>query len=424
MARFLLTAMPFTGHIAPTLPVAQALVARGHDVRFYTGSAFRDRIEGSGAVFVPWRKAPDFDENNLAPTFPRLGGEKGLRQLLINVADLFIGTAPAQFADLRAEWEREPWDVMVADEVSIGGVLAAEKLSFPWATLSVLPLNMAGTAGPPSGMGITPGRNPLTRARDAALRAAVPLISRPLRRPLADARAAVGLPPSKLTMDQLVFSPSLVVASGSPLLDYERADRPPWLEFVGELRGPAPAAAALPPWWGELDGRRIVHVTQGTQNIDPADLIRPALEALADRDVLVVVATGVSGRDTLPIPVPANARVAGFLPYAELLPRVDTVVTNGGWGGTLAALAHDIPLVIAGGDLDKPEIAARVAWAGAGVNLKTGTPTSAQVRAGVDRVRGDPSFREAARRVGAQLRSLGGPERAADLIEALAAAGG
>ena len=62
-------------------------------------------------------------------------------------------------------------------------------------------------------------------------------------------------------------------------------------------------------------------------------------------------------------------RVAGFLPYAALLPRVDLMVTNGGWGGTLAALSHGIPLVIAGGDLDKPEIAARVAWTGAGVNL-------------------------------------------------------
>ena len=116
----------------------------------------------------------------------------------------------------------------------------------------------------------------------------------------------------------------------------------------------------------------------------------PALEALAERDVIVVVATGVPGRDELPFPVPSNVRVAGFLPYADLLPRVDLVVTNGGWGGTLAALAHGIPLVIAGGDLDKPEIAARVAWAGAAVNLKTGTPSAAKVAAGVDRVRADP----------------------------------
>ena len=267
-------------------------------------------------------------------------------------------------------------------------------------------------------MGLAPGRNVVTRARDAALRAAVPLIGRSLSRPLARARQSVGLPPSRLTFDRVVFSPQLVIATGCPLLDYERTDRPSSVRFVGRLQT-SRASAAFPSWWGDLDGRPVVHVTQGTYNIDPDDLIRPSLEALAGRDVTVVVATGVPGRDELPFPVPSNARVAGFLPHTELLPRVDAVVTNGGWGGTLAALENDVPLVIAGGDLDKPEVAARVAWAGAGVDLKTGTPTSATVAAGVDRVLGDPSFREAAARVGAQLRSLGGADRAAELLETL-----
>ena len=44
MARFMVTAMPFSGHVAPVLAVAEALVARGHDVRFYTGAAFRERV--------------------------------------------------------------------------------------------------------------------------------------------------------------------------------------------------------------------------------------------------------------------------------------------------------------------------------------------------------------------------------------------
>ena len=81
MARFLVTAMPFTGHVAPLSAVAAALVARGHDVRFYTGSAFRAKVEATGATFVPWTAAPDFDENDLPATFPRLVGKKGLSQL-------------------------------------------------------------------------------------------------------------------------------------------------------------------------------------------------------------------------------------------------------------------------------------------------------------------------------------------------------
>ncbi|WP_127820287.1 glycosyltransferase [Microbacterium sp. CPCC 204701] len=416
MSRFLLTTMPFTGHVGPMIAVARELVGRGHDVRFYTGSRFRHRVEASGARLVPWHEAPDFDENDLASTFPRLVGEKGMRQLLVNVADCFIATAPAQVSDLDAEWEREPWDVLAADETSIGAVLFSERKGMPWATVCVLPLNLPGPAGPPSGMGIRPGTNPVTKVRDAALRGLVPLISRPLTKPLAQARRAVGLVPDGRTMDRLVFSPTLIVASGSPLLDYGRTDRPPHLRFVGAFGSPV-ASTVLPEWWDELQERRVVLVTQGTQNIDADDLIRPALEALEGREVITVATTGVTGQDSLPFPVPANVRVGGFLPFADLLPHVDIAITNGGWGSTLAALSHRIPLIVAGGDLDKPEVAARVAWSGAGVNLRTGTPTPAAVAAAVDRVLGEESFRDAASRVAAELRSLGGASRAADLLE-------
>lgn len=89
------------------------------------------------------------------------------------------------------------------------------------------------------------------------------------------------------------------------------------------------------------------------------------------------------------------------------------------WGGALSALSHDIPLVVAGGDLDKPEPAARVTWAGAGGNFKTGTPSAAKVAAGLDRAPADSSLQDAAAHVGAQLRSFGDAARAAELLEQL-----
>ena len=50
MARFMLTAMPFTGHVTPLRAVAEPRwSSRGHDVRVYTGGAFRDRVESTGA---------------------------------------------------------------------------------------------------------------------------------------------------------------------------------------------------------------------------------------------------------------------------------------------------------------------------------------------------------------------------------------
>ncbi|MDM4763261.1 glycosyltransferase [Galbitalea sp. SE-J8] len=419
MARFLVTAMPFTGHVAPMIAVAAALVSRGHGVRVYTGAAFRGRVEATGARLVPWSSAPDFDEQDLPATFPRLVGKKGLGQLLVNMEDLFVGTAPGQVADLAAEWEREPWDALVSEETSLGPRLVAERIGCRWATVAIASLNLPSSQGPPPGLGLAPGRGTLGRARDAALRGLVPILAGRLTGPVARARSDAGLLRGPVRFDHLVHSPQLILATGVPALDHRRTDRPGTLRWVGRLAlPPAPASAApLPAWWPDLAGRSVVHVTQGTQNVDPADLLLPALEALAGLDVLVVATTGVRGQHALPFPVPANARVADFVPHDLLLPEVDLVVTNGGWGGVLAALEHGVPLVVAGGDLDKPEVAARVASAGVGLNLRTGRPGVGALRAAVHAALGDDALRARARALATELASAGGAGGAALALE-------
>ncbi|HLL22071.1 MAG TPA: nucleotide disphospho-sugar-binding domain-containing protein, partial [Kofleriaceae bacterium] len=100
---------------------------------------------------------------------------------------------------------------------------------------------------------------------------------------------------------------------------------------------------------------------------------------------------------------PANVRVARFVPYQAILARASVMVTNGGYGGVSMALAAGVPLVVAGGSEEKPEIAARVAWSGTGVDLRTGRPKPAAVRAAVRRVLGEPSFATRARAIATEM---------------------
>jgi UDP:flavonoid glycosyltransferase YjiC (YdhE family) len=86
-------------------------------------------------------------------------------------------------------------------------------------------------------------------------------------------------------------------------------------------------------------------------------------------------------------------RIEPFVPFTELLPLVDVMVTNGGYGGVQMALAYGVPLVGAGTTEDKMEVNARVAHSGAGVSLKVDRPTSAQVLKGVQTVLDDPAYR-------------------------------
>jgi UDP:flavonoid glycosyltransferase YjiC (YdhE family) len=159
-------------------------------------------------------------------------------------------------------------------------------------------------------------------------------------------------------------------------------------------------------------------VTQGTLAVDPEDLLKPAIAGLADSDALVVCTTGGAPVSVLG-PLPANARGAAFLPYDLFLPSVDVVVTNGGWGGVLATLQAGVPLVVAGAALDKPEVARRVAWSGAGVNLRTGRPGARRVRDAVHAVLSGPTARRRAGVLAASLSRAGGANAAGRLLEGL-----
>jgi MGT family glycosyltransferase len=168
--------------------------------------------------------------------------------------------------------------------------------------------------------------------------------------------------------------------------------------------------------------RPLVYATEGTMHSKPAFVLRTALEALAGLPLQVVVTTG-KHRDPAGLDlghIPANARVERFVPHSQLFPRTSLVVTTGGTGTVLAALAAGIPLVIVPTAWDQPENAWRVAEAGAGVRVAPGRCTPAVLREAVQRVLGDPSFARNARRLGDDFTHYGGASQAADLLERLA----
>jgi MGT family glycosyltransferase len=204
-----------------------------------------------------------------------------------------------------------------------------------------------------------------------------------------------------------------------PGFEYPRADLPDAFHFIGMMPAEAPPDLDTPAFWPELDrGLPVVHVTQGTVANAQPELFAPALAGLAREDVLVVLSTGNRPLDSLGLgKLPANARVAPFLSYPELLPRTQAMVTNGGYGGVQMALSYGVPLAVAGDSEDKPEVAARVAWSGAGINLRTAKPSAESVRKAVRALLDDAGYRERARALAREYARHDAVARAIELIE-------
>jgi len=424
MARILFGSNPLSGHVRPGLPIAAELVARGHEVVWYTGARFRDAVERTGARHVAFVDPADYDEADLPATFPdRESAKPGLPQLKYDIRHVFLDQVAAQVRELHALADAEPFDAVVVESTFVAGAWFAEQRGLDVAVYGITPLPGRSRDTAPTGLGLTPLPGTVGRLRNWALHTLLEkVVFAAEQRRAQSVRAELGLPPSRSFLFDAATDQATVFLQGSvPDFEYPRSDLPENVRFVGLLAPPSPATAELPAWWDDLDGDRpVVLVTQGTVKVDPEALLHPALDALADEDVLVVATTG--GLDPAPILArhdATNVRLERFIPFADLLPHVDVMVTNGGYGGTQQALAHGIPVVVAGVTEGKNEVAARVRWSGAGIDLRADTATAEQVRRSVRTVLRDPSYRRHAQRLAASYAAHDGARTAATLVEEL-----
>lgn len=467
-ARVLMGTMQASGHVNPALVVATRLRERGHCVWFHARPEYAGAVAAAGVTYVPMEHAldtvPYATEEGLEASarehriLVRAQLERGsgrrlplmlraLRKLdrIVNgsrglagvtrfreeaasanayVELLHVRPMLGLLRDYQAILERFPADVLLVDAGCMAAMALHEQGGPPWATLGVVPLPLTGPEVPPFNSGLPPATTAPERAWYGATHWLWSRIGeRPARTSLDRARARVGLTPlprGTALADNLV-SPFLHLQGTVPAFEYPRRVLPPQVHFVGPFL-PARTAAITPPsWWPDLDAARaVVLATQGTVNMEPENLVLPTLRGLAEEDVLVVATT--PHRDALG-QVPANARVERYIPYDVLLPRVDVLVTNGGYHGIQQALAQGVPLVVAGTGGDHLHNGTLVEMVGAGINLRIDRPTPEQVAEAVRTVLRDPAYRSSARRLQAEYARYDGSTMAAQLIEQLARTG-
>lgn len=422
MSAVLLCSTPVHGHVTPLLAVARHLHQNGHRVRFLCGAKYRSAIEATGAEFLPLPADADYDDTDMDAAFPERVGLKGPAGIRYDISAIFLRPALSQLAALKAALAAETTDAVLVEPMFMGtlGLAGTTRLERPaLISLGIIPLGLSSPDTAPYGLGVTPMKGPIGRLRNSLLRFfAQKVIFGGVQKEAAQLfLEATGEPLKGFFMSGQENADAIVQFS-VPGFEYPRANLPANVHFVGPLSRTVPSSGDLPEWWGELEsGKPVVHVSQGTvANRDYSQLIEPAIAGLADEDVLVVVSTGGRPVDTLPSPLPANVRVASYLPHDKLLPLTDVFVSNGGYGGVHYALEHGVPLVVAGKTEDKTEVTARVGWSGVGVNLATNAPKAEQVRRAVRRVLADDSFRAASARIGQEITASSGLRGLEDVI--------
>lgn len=379
------------------------------------------RISASGAKFIPLRADADMDDllyyspANPNPPVPGYHSLEWYERALIDLQKHSLEPIPTQWAcvkdalvNLQAEEPNQP--IVIISEAFFHGILPLyfgaplpDGVKKPKTLcLSVTPPAIRSIDLPPFGFPLSFDQTPPGRARNASFWETFAAESASLRQLLEAnlaAAGATGLPNGPILSGVNYTVHDAILQIGVPSFEFPRSDWPAQFQFVGFLplaQAPPNGYPNIPPWWDDVaqpglsaeQKKKVVVVAQGTVETDPTDLIIPTIEAMRNRnDVLVVAIMGRKGA-ALPnkFPLPINARVIDYLHYDAILLHANVWVHNGGYGAITHGVAHGVPMVVAGEGQDKPENIRRIRYSKIGVGLGTPKPSTEDLKRCLDEV--------------------------------------
>ena len=412
--KILIASTPIPGHLSPLLSIASLLMEAGHEVAVQVNGDLRATVEATGHRFLSKIPNAQASVRYFLENYPeRMQMSPGMERSGYTLVHFFARNIASEFVSLKLALYDFQADLILADSLYWGTLpmlLGPRDKRPAIAHLGVSVVNIF------SGKNIPMRPDETPEQREAELQLRERFILEPAQQAVNAALASLGCPtlpcPALEAMTELA---DLYLHPG--IESFEYPDSNSKVQYIGALPMLA-GQPKLPEWWKHLDrSKRLVLVTQGTvANRDLGQVIVPALDALGGRDdMTIIVTTGGQPFDSLAIP--SNARIASFLPYGQIMPEIDLLITNGGYGTVNMAISHGIPVISAGLTEDKEEVSAHVQWSGSGIDLRTSQATAEAIKHAVDEIYMQPGYRERAKRLALEFAAHDAKAELLTLIE-------
>ena len=382
--RILFTVRSGLGHLHPLVPIARAAVVAGHTVAFAASSSAAPMVERAGFHCHPAGLV--LDDRGMEQLVPEMQGTVGRERAALYWQHIFAEHAPMvmipDLLEIAAAWRP---DVIVRDDTEFGGCIVAERLGIPHAVVQTVAFR--------------------------------PHLYDLIREPLSQRRVEAGLSPDPalaMPFRYLFLSPFppgyLDPAVTLPVTTHRL--RPVPFDQSGD--------ETLPGWYEHLPEGPIVYLSLGTVHNYRTDVFRAFLEGLREEPLNLIVTVGRNQDPAQFGPQPEHIHIERYIPQTLLFERCDLVLTHGGSGTVMAALAHGLPMVIVPITADQPENAERCAALGVARTIPLATLSAERAAEAVRAVLGQASYRQAAERMRDEIAALPGPEYAVTLLERLA----
>ena len=400
------------GHLNPMTTLCRELQRRGHRVIFYQAPMAADEIRSRGfemRCFGEKEYSPEEDLKNrqLMATLSGFKAFRHTRDSITRAVEVVIRQVPAMLREDRIE-------LMLVDQVSMGGGTAAELAGVPFLTICDALMVNRDELAPPFFTSWRYRTDWIGRLRNWAGYTFFERFGRPVLRTLNEVRRENGLAQfDRLSQEQSKLGQ---IAQQPREFEFPRRSIPENVHFTGPWHDPSARPAVEFPF-EKLDGRPLVYASMGTLQNRQKHIFGIIAEACAGLDVQLVLSLGGGGK-------PENMGEAGGGPIGvEVAPQLEVVkpaavcMTHAGLNTALECLSNGVPMVAIPITNDQPGVAARIEWTGTGEMVSLSKLSPARLRTEVQRVLGDQRYGDNARKLQQAIRSRDAISMAAELIE-------
>jgi MGT family glycosyltransferase len=408
-----------SGHVNPMIALADSLRKDGHRVTFFLLGDLPASIGQAGFEMVPLggKAFPVEEYRHASETLGTLQGRAALKHTFgmgLRSAEAILQEGPDLIGKSGVE-------ALVVDQASTPAGTIADELGLPFATVCNALLLNPGPTVPPFFTHWHPTKSWWSQIRNKIFWAGLGRLYSPILKKIQSRRKELGLSiPSSITD---AWSTRLQISQQPQVFEFPRNDLPKHLRFVGPLRLKG-GDSDIPFPWERLDGRPLIYSSFGTLQNRIHSNFQKVAEACSGLGAQLVLSTGKGIPAKSLGDLPGNPIVVDYAPQRELLKRATMVVTHAGLNTVLDALSAGVPMVAMPVTNEQPGIAARMSFIGAGESLKNKPLTTSNLRPLIQRVLGNPSYKEAAEKVRASIQLAGGAPRASELLgEALGLTG-
>jgi zeaxanthin glucosyltransferase len=410
MSHIGLVAPAYIGHVNPMITLGNELQRRGHQVSLISMPDAEEMTVRSNIPFIAIG-ADKFPVGTLGTFVDKQGTLTGVPAIRYIIKDL-TKIAVAHAAELREVIRDNGIDALVLDQILPMATVVADSLDVPYVTLcSLLPLNEDKSI-PPFNMAW-----PYSQATQARIQYAIgyrvqALVERPLTVLCNAQRVKWGMKPT--TVDG-TFSKLAQIAQIPAAIDFPRKNAPDCFHNTSPLVDFESSDPIAFPW-ERLDGRPLIYATMGTLQNGIKGIFHTIAAACDGLDAQVVIALGRKGAP-IPTNLPGDPIVVDYAPQVDLLKRASLLVCHGGLNTVLHGLSVGIPMVLMPAATDQPGVGARVKHLGAAETIPVRRANPRKLRAAIETVQSNPSYRANARKIQDSLKELAGVSHTADIVE-------